>query len=98
MPPINREQQKKFAEDGFIVLPQVVPDGLIHAARIAVADRMREDPPPAYHRGPHFHFLFNELPEPLLAPLYKSAAIGLVASLMVPGASLDQPEHVQISL
>ena len=98
MPHIDRQQLRKFAEDGYIVLPQVVSPGLVRAARSAVADRLRQDPPPAGHRGPHFYFLFHDLPDALLSPLYQSPAIDLAGSLLAAGASFDTPEHIQISL
>jgi hypothetical protein len=47
-------------------------------------------------RGPHFHFLVDDLPQALLAPLYTSAAMSLAQSLIAP-AAFDVPDHIQIS-
>jgi hypothetical protein len=99
MPTINAEQLRTFARDGYLVFPQVVPAHLIDAARRDIADRVRQDPPPASQRGPHFYAVMrerNELPAPLLAPLFQSDAIAL-AQLLIDGAGFDPFDHVQIS-
>jgi hypothetical protein len=99
MPTISSAQLRTFARDGYLVLPQVVPAPLIDAARRAIADRVRQDPPPAYQRGPHFYFVLKEgdaLPVPLLAPLVDSDAMPVAQSL-IDGAPFDPPDHVQIS-
>jgi hypothetical protein len=74
---IDNEHLRTFADDGYIVLPQIVLPDLISAARRAVADRVEQDPAPEGLRGPHFYFLVDDLPRALLAPLYESAAMSL---------------------
>jgi hypothetical protein len=99
MPSLNQEQLRTFARDGYVVLPQVVPQDLIDAARRAIAGRVQQEPPPPAHRGPHFHFVLkdgNGLPPPLLAPLIDSDAMPLARSIIA-DAPFDPPDHVQIS-
>lgn len=97
MPHIDRERLRAFAEDGYLVLSQIVPPDLIQAARRAVANHVTQDPPPAGHRGPHSYFLVDDLPRALLAPLYDSPAMSLAESLIAP-PPLDPPDHIQIAL
>ena len=96
MPLINPQQLRAFAEDGYVVLPQVVSSQLIEAARRDIAARVEQEPPPAGHRGPHFYFLTDEPPSALLAPLRDSAAMSLAEALIAPGI-FDAPDHIQIS-
>jgi hypothetical protein len=99
MPNINKEQLRTFAHDGYIVLPEVVPSDLIDAARRAISERVKQEPPRPGHRGPHFYFVLNdanELTASLLAPLFESDAMALAQSLIA-SAPFEQPDHVQIS-
>ncbi|HEY7303229.1 MAG TPA: phytanoyl-CoA dioxygenase family protein [Bryobacteraceae bacterium] len=98
MPTINRRQLKNFTDHGYVVLPRIVSPELVASARSAVADQFAQQPPKAGHRGPHFYFLLSELPEQLIAPLYQSRALDLAESFITPGATLEPPDHVQISL
>jgi Phytanoyl-CoA dioxygenase (PhyH) len=94
---VDRDCLRAFAEDGYVVLPQVVSADLIDAARREIAARLERDPPRPGHRGPHFYFVTGSLPQSLLAPLYESGAQALTESLIAP-ARYDEPDHVQISL
>ena len=94
---IDRDRLRAFAEDGYVVLPQVVSTDLVDRARREVAARRERDPPRPGHRGPHFYFVTGGLPQPLLAPLCESGALALAESLIAP-ARFDEPDHVQISL
>jgi hypothetical protein len=99
MPSINSAQLRTFADDGYLVLSQVVPAHLIDAARRAIAERVEQDPPPSHQRGPHFYFVMrdgHELPAPLTAPFFESDALPLAQSLIA-AAPFEPPDHVQIS-
>jgi hypothetical protein len=63
MPLINRKQLKDFANQGYSILPQIVSPELAAGAHLAIAEPIHQCPPKAEHRGPHFHFLFPELPK-----------------------------------
>ncbi len=45
MPNIDPEQLRAFADDGYIVLSEIVSLDLIQAARRAIAARLEQDPP-----------------------------------------------------
>ena len=94
MPDISREQLRAFAGDGYVVVSQAVPSGLIDAARRSIADRVAKDPPRTGHRGPHFDFLVGDLPHDFVAPLLDCATLALAKSLIAP-ASFERPDHVQ---
>jgi hypothetical protein len=95
---INSKQLQDFANNGYVVLPQIVSPELIAGARSAVADQVHQHPPKAGHRGPQFYFLSPELPTQLVAPLYDTDVLRIVESIITPGASLEPPDHIQISL
>lgn len=72
---LDWQQKQGFAEDGYVVAPQVVPNDLIVAARREIQNRIGQDPPATEHRGPHAYFLTSTLPEPLRALLLSTPAI-----------------------
>ena len=96
MATIDPDRLCAFAEDGYVVLPQVVSADLADAARREIAVRVHQEPPPD-RRGPHFYFLSGDLPRPLLAALFESGALRLAEALIAPGW-FEAPDHVQISL
>lgn len=99
MPPvISADQMRSFGERGYLVIPNVVPQPLIEAARRGVHDLMDRRPPPAAHRG--FHFYWQSHPsdrDPLAATLHASRAMDVAASLVAPLA-LATPDQLQVSL
>jgi hypothetical protein len=94
---LDRQQKQQFAEQGYLVVPQVVPQHRIHAARQEIERRVAGEPPPAGHVGPHFYFIHHPLPDTLCALLFGSPAIRVAESLIQPG-KLEPPDHVQVSL
>lgn len=98
MSKLNCQQLKNFANHGYVVLPRIVSPELVAGARSAIADQVHQNPPKAGHCGPHFYFMFPELPKQLLAPLYESAVLDIAKGMITPGTSLEPPDHLQISL
>src|SRR5205823_9547895 len=96
-PLLDRQQKQTFAEQGYIVVPQLVPQSLIDAAKREIANKMADQPPPAGHSGPHTLFLADPLPDSLCALLYGRAVIRAAESLIEPG-KFEAPDHVQVSL
>lgn len=94
---LDLQQKLGFAEDGYVVVPQVVPTDLIKAARREIENRIRDDPPAREYRGSHPYFLTGTLPEPLTALLLGSPAIAVAESLIAP-AKFEALDHVQIAL
>ena len=94
---LDQQQKQSFAENGYLVLPQIVPLALIAEARRDTGNRLRQNPPPDEHRGPFFYFLDNPLPDPLTALLYGSPALAVAESLIAPG-KFEALDQVQVSL
>jgi hypothetical protein len=94
---LTRKQTQVFAEDGYVVVPQVIPNDQIETARQEIQQRIQQKPPPAEHRGPYFYFLTDELPDPLTALLFRTPAMSLAESLIAPGR-FEPPDPIQISL
>jgi ectoine hydroxylase-related dioxygenase (phytanoyl-CoA dioxygenase family) len=93
---LDRQQKQTFAEQGYVVVRQVIPQPLIEAARRQIASRMAHEPPPAGHTGPYFYFLGDPLPDGLCALLFGSPALRAAESLIEPG-KFEAPDHVQVS-
>jgi ectoine hydroxylase-related dioxygenase (phytanoyl-CoA dioxygenase family) len=94
---LDRQQKQAFAEQGYVVVPQLISRPLIDAARQEIECRVAREPPPAGHPGPHAYFLKEPLPESLRDLLFGSPAIRAAESLIEPG-KFEAPDHVQISL
>jgi phytanoyl-CoA dioxygenase PhyH len=95
MPSITTEDFRTFAEDGYIVVRQIVPHDLIETTRRAVAGEISKAPPPPSSRGPYFYFL-TDIPPALLAAL--DDRVFPVAESLIAPARFERPGHVQISL
>jgi hypothetical protein len=54
---LDREQLRTFAERGFVVVPQVVPQELLATASRTIDELLGREPPPRDVRGPHFYLL-----------------------------------------
>jgi hypothetical protein len=93
---LSQDERKAFAEEGYVVVPQVVPRNLIDDARQEIKRLVTQNPPPSGHKGFHFYFL-NDLPRRLLALLTESPAKDVAESLIAPN-KLAMPEQVQVSL
>lgn len=88
---------REFGERGFVLVPDVVPRGLVDAASAAVDGLLRRWPPAPGTRGPHFYFEPAAQAPALLDPLRGSPAFGLAEELTGPG-TLDAPDQVQVAL
>jgi phytanoyl-CoA dioxygenase PhyH len=94
---LDREQKETFAEQGYVVVPQLVAPSLIDAARREIESRVAQEPPAAGHVGPHHYFLMAPLPDSLGALLFDSPALQAAESLIEPGR-FEAPDHVQVAL
>jgi hypothetical protein len=94
---LDREQVRAFAERGFVVVPQVVPQELLATASRTIDELLGREPPPREVRGPHFHFLQAATAPALLALLTQSPAFALAESLTRPG-TLEVPQQMQVAL
>ena len=94
---LDRQQKRRFAEEGYVVVPRAVPRRLVEGARREATRLLALRPPPAGHAGPHFYVLEDCLPAPLLDTFFASRALAVAESLIEPGR-FEAPEHVQVSL
>ncbi|WP_406137794.1 hypothetical protein [Streptomyces sp. NBC_01089] len=94
---LDRGQVAEFAERGFPLIPQAVPQELV-AAGSRVIDRLAERYPPGPDvRGPHNYFPAAERVPALAALLTGGPAFALAESLTGPG-TLEVPGQVQAVL
>ncbi len=88
---------REFARRGFVVLPGVVPAGLVAAASQVVDRLVTADPPALDVRGPHNYFPTAATEPALGALLTGSHAFALAEALTGPG-TLVPPWQVQVAL
>ncbi len=94
---LDREQLREFAERGFVVIPQAIPEDLVAAASRTIDAMVAREPPGAEARGPHFYFPEAVNVPSLLALLTESSAWSCAESLTGPG-TLEVPWQVQVAL
>jgi hypothetical protein len=93
---LDAEYMRSFAKHGYIVVPQVVPAALRHAATREVDRLVAESPPDSV--GSHSYYRnAADGDDPLFAPLLNSSAWEIAASLTTP-LTLRPPDGVQVSL
>ena len=61
---LTDEQINEFAERGFVLVPQVVPGGMLARAAQRIDEVVAADPPAADKHGSHFTFLRRRLSRP----------------------------------
>ncbi len=94
---LTDEQINEFAERGFVLVPQVVPGGVLARAAQRIDEVVAADPPAADKHGSHFYFLETKAEPALMAPLARTAAFRLAEELAGAG-TLEIPWQVQIAL
>jgi ectoine hydroxylase-related dioxygenase (phytanoyl-CoA dioxygenase family) len=98
MTPLTRDQLREFAEKGFIVVPQVVPENLIDATMREIDGMIEREPPPQEKRGFHFYWPGDlAASNPLLELLTRSGAAEIIRSMIAP-LELAIPQDGQVSL
>ena len=94
---LSRGQVEEFAERGFLMLPGVVPPGVVEAAARAIDGLIEREPPGAAVRGPVNYFPEAARAPELAALLIGSPAFGLAEALTGAG-TLEVPGQVQVAL
>ena len=94
---LSDAQVREFAERGYLVVPRVVPDGVLGQAARRIDEVTAAAPPAADKRGAHFYFLAAKDEPDLIAPLTGSPAFGLAGDLAGKG-TLEIPGQVQVAL
>jgi len=95
---LSDEQLGRFGRDGFLVVPDVVPEALLAAADAEVDALFAADPPPAGTVGPHFAFLPPERLPAADAALRASPALALAEALVAPLRLDHALDHIQVAL
>lgn len=95
---LTDQQRRRFATDGFVVVPGVVDEALLRAADAEVDGLVTRSPAPEGTVGPHFHFLPpDELPA-ADAALRRSPALALADQLVAPHRLDHALAHIQVAL
>ena len=95
---LSEQQMREFAECGYLLIPQAVPQELIAKASARIDAIVAADPPGHDVRGNHFYFP-NAADEPHLdATMHASPAFGLARQLVGASATLNVPSQIQIAL
>ena len=95
---LTDEQRRQFASAGYVVVPGVVDESLLHAADAEIDELAVESPAPAGTVGPHFHFLpLDRLPA-ADAALRTSGALSLADELVAPHHLDHALDHIQVAL
>lgn len=79
---LTEGQINEFAERGFVVIPQVVPAGVLDRANRRIDEITAADPPPEDTRGSHFYFPETKDEPALGEPLTGGPAFGLAHYLL----------------
>jgi ectoine hydroxylase-related dioxygenase (phytanoyl-CoA dioxygenase family) len=91
------EQLRRFAEDGYVVVRDVVAGNVLAAALARIDALVAARPPARGHTGHHFYFEPTAREPELSALLTGTAAFDLVSALTAP-LTLRVPEQVQVAL
>jgi ectoine hydroxylase-related dioxygenase (phytanoyl-CoA dioxygenase family) len=95
---LTDEQLAAFGRDGYLVVPDVVPEALLAAADAEVDAVVAADAPPAGHIGPHFVFLPPSRLPAADATLRASPALAVAGELVAPLPLDHALDHIQVAL
>ena len=92
------EQRRTFTTDGYVVVPDVVPDRFLEAADAEVDELLAGDPPPDGTVGHHYWFLAPGRLPAADAALCDSGALAIADELVDPLHLNHALDHIQIAL
>jgi Phytanoyl-CoA dioxygenase (PhyH) len=95
---LSGDQVRRFGEDGYLVVPGVVPENLLAAVDREIDALAAADPPPAGTVGKHFWFLPPRQLPASDAALRHSGALDIAAELVAPHTLDLSLDHIQIAL
>lgn len=95
---LTAEQLHRFATDGYLVVPGVVPEALLAAVDREVDALVADDPVPAGTVGMHSWFLEPRRLPAADAALRRSGALELAEELVAPHTLDHGLNHIQIAL
>jgi hypothetical protein len=91
-------QLRRFATDGYLVIPGAVPEHLLAAADAEIDSVVAADPPAPETVGPHFYFLPPSRLPASDAVLRRSGALDLAGDLVAPYPLNHGLDHIQLAL
>ena len=94
---LDQDQIREFAERGFVVVPQAIPEEVVARASRTIDTLIEREAPGPDVRGNHFYFPESVNAPSLIALLTESPAFSLAESLTRPG-TLEVPWQVQVAL
>lgn len=95
---LTDEQRRRFASDGYVLIPGVVDAAHLRAADAEIDTLVAESPAPPGTVGPHFHFLPPERLPAADAALREAGALALAEELVAPHHLDHALDHIQVGL
>lgn len=95
---LTDEQVHRFATDGHIVVPGVVPERWLAPADAEIDGVIADAPPPEGKEGPHFYFLPPGRLPAADAALRRSGALAVAEQLVAPQRLDYGLDHIQVAL
>lgn len=97
-PVLSGDQLRRFGEDGYLVVPGVVPEELLAALDDEIDWLVDDDPPPEGTVGTHFWFLPRDRLPAADAALRQAGALDVAGELVAPYRLDHGLDHIQIAL
>lgn len=96
--PLSDDQLRAFAERGYVIIRNVIPQALMSSSMRYIDELIEQAPPPSERRGFYFYWR-NALtpPDPLLSLVTDSPAWDIAEALIEP-LELAVPRQAQVSL
>jgi hypothetical protein len=95
---LTADQRRRFAVDGYALVPGAVDERWLRAADAEVDALVADSPPPPGTVGPHFYFLSPDRLPAANAALRQSGALGLAHELADPHRVDLALDHIQVAL
>jgi hypothetical protein len=95
---LTEEQRRKFASDGYVVIPGVVDETLLRAADAEIDELAAVSPAPEGTVGAHFHFLPPDRLPAADRALRDSGALDLADALVAPHHLDHALDHIQVAV
>ena len=95
---LTEEQRRRFATDGYVLVPGAVAETWLQAADAEIDELVARSPAPAGTVGPHFFFLPADRLRAADAALRDSGALALAGELVTPHCLHHALDHIQVAL